>query len=80
MNDVQNINLQLCRALGIADTSLIAKVQLTLEPGKPPQLLVHRILVNDSATKAADRIQDVVQRLQLSPVEAPVPEAIKSAP
>lgn len=80
MNNVQNINLQLCQALGIADASLVAKVQLTLEPGKLPQVVVHRILVNDSATQAAGCIQDVVQRLQLSPVEAPVPEASESAP
>lgn len=67
MTDAKSINLELCRALGITDVKGITKVQLTLEPGQAPQLVVHRLLVNDNAAQVADSVQSVIERLQLKP-------------
>lgn len=60
------INLELCRALGI-DTAKTTKVVLTIEAGKLPMIEVHRFVKLDDA----DKLQTAITMLQLKPAEPP---------
>ena len=71
MSSATEVNLELCRALGIQDVHSIAMVHITLVPGKFPQLLVTRHLSRHDGAAVADRLTTVVDRLQLQPTPAP---------
>lgn len=80
MKNAHEINVELCRALGITDISRLTKVVLTIKVGELPQLTLHRLVINEAAEQAADRLQTAVECLQLKPAEASVPVAGKAAP
>lgn len=61
MNPVIQLNMDLCRALGIADPGKVHSVDLQIRPGALPLLVVRRHLMT------ADGLQTAVEMLDLRP-------------
>lgn len=69
MKTIHQVNDALCRALGIADTRYLTKAVLTLEAGRPPGLVLHRLLVGDEGLAATDRLATLVEHLEWKPAQ-----------
>ena len=69
--NAHQINHELCRALGIADMHHVSKVELILQAGELPTVLVRRIVLPKEGGAVADRLATVVDRLQLNLTPAP---------
>lgn len=65
-----DLNTQLCRALGIADTGDVCRVTLEITAHELPRLTVERLIHRDTT---ADELATAVEVLRLVP--QPVPAA-----
>lgn len=61
---IHELNVALCAALGITDTSRVQEVMLVLSATKPPQVLV-RQMVPPTADK---QLASVLQAFELRPI------------
>lgn len=58
---LQQLNRELCAALGIKDITNVSQVVLTITASETPRIVVHRIV------RTADGLQTAVEQLRLKP-------------
>ena len=63
---IHDLNIALCAALGITDTSRVTEVTLVLKPQQAPRVLVQQMV----PTAAGQQLADVLRSFELKPAGA----------
>jgi hypothetical protein len=72
--NLNQLNIDLARALGVADPGKVNRITLTIEPANLPQIEVRRHVMT------ADGLQTAVEMLQLQPQDGGPPKLEEAAP